>query len=102
MVTVVPLEPFSVSAACDHVSSLSVEDFFVRSRLVSRARLRACFQVLADPLRRLPEALWLSSLSPPFCVIALIGHVHSLVEIFSFSKGFLLVGTDVPSFSRLD
>ena len=102
MVSVVPLVPFSVSAACDPVSSLSVEDFFLRfpvgfpcptSCLFFRFWLIHCGGC---------EALWRTSLSPPFCVIALIGHVHSPVEIFSFSKNFLLAGTDVPSSSRLD
>ena len=58
MVAVVLFEPYSVSAACDHGSSLSVEDFFVAfpSRFPVPAFV-ACFQFMADPLRRLRGSL---------------------------------------------
>ena len=101
-VSVVPLEPFSVSAACGFVSSLSVEDFCVPCvpcwYPVPYFVLVFRFCLIGGSC----EALWLSLLSPPFCVIALVGHVHSPVEIFIFSRSFFLFGTDVPFFSRLD
>ena len=77
MLSVVPLEPFSVSAD-------PVPDFV----LVFRFLL-----ILGGS----GEALWLSSLSPPFCVISLVGHVCSPVEIFIFSRVFSFSVRTCPS-----